>query len=143
MHMKQGQIPGFFEKRKVLFSTTMPAEEIEAYVQVFLDEGRTNEALDFLEKTKNKEMIALAAKQAWQAGDVSVWIRANRLMGEKPTPEMWEGIADQAMQQGKEQFAVWAFDQAGKGERADAIRGGWQRKKFEKEREREKEKEKP
>lgn len=123
--MKPKHIPTFSETRKVLFSKTMPPEEIDAYGQVLLDDGRTNQALDFFEKTKNKDKIRLVVEKAREAGDASVWLRGKNLLGEKPTPEMWEGIAERALALGKERFAAWAYDQAGRSERAEEIRAQW------------------
>jgi len=127
--MAPKETPGYAEKRKILFSKTMPPEEIDEYGQALLDEGSLSEALDLFEKSGNKDKVKDIAAKAREAGDASTWLRAKRLLGEVPTPEMWEGIAEQALAFGKENFAVWAFEQAGMKERADALRSEWRRKK--------------
>ena len=108
--MAHGRLPGYSEKRKILFSKTMPEEEIDEAGQMSLDEGRMSEALDYFEKTGNQEKIELVAEKSREAADVSVWLRAKNLLDQKPTPEMWEGIAEHALDLGKEHFAVWAFE---------------------------------
>ncbi|MEW6359126.1 MAG: hypothetical protein AB1696_22520 [Planctomycetota bacterium] len=127
--MASKPLPGYSEKRKILFSKTMPAEEIDSSGQAFLDEGRLNEALDLFEQSGNKEKVKQIVAKAREAGDVSIWLRAKRMLGETPAPEMWEGIAEQALAFGKENFAAWAFEQAGMKDRADALRSEWTRKK--------------
>ncbi|NOZ23802.1 MAG: hypothetical protein GXP25_22215 [Planctomycetes bacterium] len=120
--------PNYSEKRKILFSKTMPAEEIDKYGQAFLDVGRLSDALDLFEKSGNKEKVEDVAAKAREAGDPSIWLRAKKMLGETPTPEMWEGIAEQALAFGKENFAAWAFDQAGMKDRAAALRSEWHRR---------------
>ena len=131
--------PNYVEKRRILFSETVTPEEIDEAVQMLIDDERLSEALDLLEKAGNEEKIRAVCKNARELADASVWLRAHRLLGETPTPEMWEGLAEHALDLGKEHFARWAFDQAGMKDRAEAIRMQIEQRKMARRKEDEKE----
>jgi len=120
--MAKNELPNFFKRREILFSDEISPDEVDRYGDMFLEAGRVNEALDFYEKSGNKERVRRVLQMAEEEGDLGVWMRAKVLLKETPKPAEWERMAERALSAGKEHYAIYALEKAGKQDRAEELK---------------------
>lgn len=82
--------------------------------------GRVHDALSFYEKAGAHEGIRRLRDGAAREGDLFLYRRTCRALGEEPTPEDWIAVGKRAADLGKTAFAHEAFRLAG---REDLISG--------------------
>ena len=117
--MKKNALPNSQQKRKLLFDNKFPRERIISYGELFLHEGRLNEAAEFFAKASHKEGLEQLKALAIEEGDSFLYQLASKGSGEGGGPKVWETLGKNAMERGKFSHAVRAFR---KGENADLLK---------------------
>ncbi|MEN8183486.1 MAG: hypothetical protein ABFS46_13230 [Myxococcota bacterium] len=80
--------------------------------EAYLADGRRAESLVFLARSGGRELLRELAGQAVQEGDAFLLREACRALGEEPSREQWTLLAEAAVREGKESYAVEARRQA-------------------------------
>jgi hypothetical protein len=112
----------FREKRKLLYGEKVSDEEMSRAAAAFSDAGRFGEALEFLERTRDEEVLARIEREAVERGDTFLLLRVERIRGRDLGPDRWRHAAARALVQGKHLDAFRAFGRAGDAEKAEEIR---------------------
>jgi len=117
--MKKNALPNSQQKRKLLFDKRFPRERIISYGDLFLREGRLNDAAELFVKASHKEGLEHLKELAIEEGDSFLYEVASKGSGEGGGPKGWETLGRNAMERGKFSHAVRAFR---KGENADLLK---------------------
>lgn len=109
--MPQEKIPNPLDRRH-LIERDLPADKSLAIAEAYLAEGRSNEAVVFLQKAGARDRLAQLADQAVGEGDAFLLRSVQEALGEEVVPERWEQLAEAAEAAGKLRHAVTARRQA-------------------------------
>jgi len=119
---KSGQLPGFFEKRKILFGKKTSAERIREAGVGFMEAERYDDALEFLARCGAMDLVRKIADIALQRGDTPLFMRAKRILTEPTSEQEWDTLARNALDAGMIANAYVAMRQAGKQEQAEELK---------------------
>lgn len=108
---RKGLIPDPLKRRHLLEDKLDPAKAL-AIADVYLEEGRTNEALAFLVKADSRERLEELRDRAVEDGDPFLLRHACEALGEEPGAERWSATAQAARAAGREAQAHDAERQA-------------------------------
>jgi hypothetical protein len=100
--------------RRHLLERELDASAALALADAYLEEGRREEALLFLDKAGASERLEAMVEEAIQDGDAFLLRSIADVTGREPYPESWERLADAAEAAGKLQYAATARRQAGR-----------------------------
>lgn len=103
--MARSGIPDPLKRRHVVTSDQTPAQAL-AIAEAYLEDGRTLEALDFLQKAEAGERLAELRQQAVAEGDAFLLRAVARSTGETPAASEWTALASAAEAAGKELYAA-------------------------------------
>ena len=117
--MKRKALPDSQQKRKLLFDKKVPRERIISCGELFLREGRVNEAAELFGKVSHKEGLDQLQALAIEEGDSYLYEVASKRSGEGGSIEVWETLGKNAMEREKFSHAVRAFR---KGENAELLK---------------------
>ena len=120
MAVKEPRHP--LDKRELLHKEPIETARIDAIAKRLIDEGRYGESIEYVEVTRNPQLIEALAKAAVAEGSAFLLQSFERLSGETADPTSWKRLADTALT--KERFldAVRAFAAMGDLERSEQIR---------------------
>ena len=110
------------EKRELLHKESPDTARIDGIVGKLLAEGRHPEAIEYLEVSRNPELIAQLAADAVKRGSAFLLQAADRLSGTKSPAEAWTQLAANALSRERYLDAVRAYTALGDEERAEAVR---------------------
>jgi len=113
--MARAKIPNPLERRHQV-EQKLPAERALAIAELYLEEGRCVEAVDYLALAEAGEKLGELRERAVGEGDVFLLRSVARAQGEAPRREEWERIAGAAEGRGLEAYAAEARRQAERGE---------------------------
>ncbi len=116
---KKGQLPGFYEKRALLFSKKASPEKTKQLGKQFMDAGRFDDALEFFARAKAEDMVREIARTALDTGDAPLYMRARKILGDDAKEAEWNKLADNAVKHGRFAMAYVAKLKAGKPEEAE------------------------
>ncbi len=105
-------LPNSQQKRKLLFEKNVPPDKLVSFGEMYLDEGRLNEAAELFARASHEEGLARIRALAIEQGDSFVYGVASKGSGEGDTPEAWEALGNKAMELQKFSHAVRAFRNA-------------------------------
>jgi hypothetical protein len=117
--MKKNALPDSEQKRKLLFDKKAPRERIISCGEIFLREGRVNEAAELFSKASHEEGLDQVKALAVEEGDSYLYEVASKGSGEGGSAEVWETLGKNAMEREKFSHAVRAFR---KGENAELLK---------------------
>jgi len=120
--MGKDQLPGFDEKRRLLYSTEVRVEETNAAADRLLASEYYDDALDLYEKVQNLEKVRTVCQVAFAAGDVGLWMKCRRILKEPIGPEEWQKIGEIALMADKQRFALFAYQRAGDEAKVEQLR---------------------
>jgi len=109
--MAKGFIPDPLKRRHLLEEALDPARA-GAIAEAYLAVDRTVEAVAFLEKAGNRERLQALWDRALEEGDLFLLRSASAALGEEPSAEHWNRLAEAAEASGKARYAVEARRQA-------------------------------
>ncbi len=110
--MKKNVLPNSHQKRKLLFDKKTPSERLISYGEMYLQEGRLNEAAELFAKASYQEGMARLRALAIEQGDSFLYGVASRGLEEANNREAWEALGTKAMELKKYSHAVRAFQKA-------------------------------
>lgn len=110
------------DKRELLHREPPDTKKINAIAQKLIDEGRTSEAVDYIEVTLDPGLIEAIGKQAHKQGSAFLLQQVERLSGSKASEEEWVTLSKTAGNAGRWLDAVRALMAAGRAEEAEALR---------------------
>ncbi len=116
------KLPGFYEKRKILFGARTTPEKMRETGRLFMEAGRYDDALEFFERCAAEDLARRIAAQALEAGDAPLFMRAKRVLREAITDEEWSRLAATAEKAGAQSMAYVAHLKAGHEEEAARLR---------------------
>jgi hypothetical protein len=82
----QGSLPGFYERRNLLFATKQNPAALSAHGQVFLEAGLLDSALESFAMAGDSAGIAQVEAAARRAGDTFSLVAAFKSLGKTATP---------------------------------------------------------
>jgi hypothetical protein len=119
---KKRDLPGFIEKRKILFGAKTSPQKMREAGEQFMDAERYDDALEFFERCDARDLARTVADRAMSAGNVPLYMRAKRVMEEPIEDAEWARLADAAEQQGRPSMALVAHLKAGNESEAERLR---------------------
>ncbi len=101
------------DKRELLHADPPDAKRIDAVASKLLDEGREGESVEYIEVTRNAELIARLTTAAKKKGSPFLLEQSQRLSGEIQDETAWRDIADAAQRAERHVDVVRAYSAAG------------------------------
>jgi hypothetical protein len=108
----QGSLPGFFERRDLLFAVKPNPAALGAHGRIFLEAGLLDSALESCAVAGDTAGIARVEEAARRAGDSFSLVAVLKALGKTATPAEWVAIGETALQAGMLWFAYRAFEKA-------------------------------
>jgi len=119
---KNQDLPGFYEKRKILFSERTSPEKMRRTGQMFMEAGRYDDALEFFQRCEAEDLVRRIAAEAMEDGNTPLYMRAKKVLGEQVSESEWTGLAAAAERAATPTMAHLAHRQAGHEEEAARLR---------------------
>jgi hypothetical protein len=119
---KKKELPGFSQKRKVLFGARTSPEKMREAGELFMEAGRHDDALEFFERCDAEDLIRQIATNALASGNTPLYMRAKRALGEEIAEAEWSELAAAAERAGAHTMAYVAHLKAGHEEEAARLR---------------------
>ena len=116
------KIPSPLTRRDILYGKSTPASVLQEYGELYLREGRPNDAVEFFGQAGYTEGLRRIYTMAIEQGDFFLFSRAKEFLHEAATPEELKRLGENAMKQEKFQFALTCFEKSGDRERAAEAR---------------------
>ncbi|MFT5444280.1 MAG: hypothetical protein ACI8W3_003335 [Myxococcota bacterium] len=113
--MVKSIIPSPLERRH-LIEKDLDEKTALKIAQAYLDDGRKNEAIDFLAKVNATEQLQALAEGAIVDGDPFLLQSVSRVTGEEPNRAAWSRCAEAAENAGKLRYAETARKSAARSE---------------------------
>jgi hypothetical protein len=112
--MARNESMSCLEKREILNRPAVSTASLMDLGEKMERSGLLHDALSFYEKAGARDAIARLRGIAEQEGDLFLFRRTSRALGEEPTVEDWLAVALRARDLGKTAFAADAFRLAGR-----------------------------
>jgi tetratricopeptide (TPR) repeat protein len=116
--MKKNVLPNSQQKRKLLFDKNIPSERLVSCGELYLREGRLNEAAELFARASHAEGLAQLRSLAVEQGDSFLYGVASKGSEEGDDREVWETLGKKAMELEKYSHAIQAFRRS---ENAEAL----------------------
>ena len=97
------------DKRDILNEAAVSLETLGSWGQHYEEVGSLYEAVDFYEKGGFRDALARLLATAQDAGNLFLFRRICRILGEEPGREEWLALAKRAEELGKLSFAAEAY----------------------------------
>jgi len=108
----QGSIPGFYERRGLLFAPKPDPVALSAHGRGFLEAGLLDSALESFAMAGDTAGLAQVDEAARRAGDSFSLLAVLKSLGKAATPAEWIAIGETALKAGMLWFAYRAFEKA-------------------------------
>lgn len=108
----QGAIPGFFEKRGLIYAAQPNGAALRSAGQTALGAGLLESALEFFVRAGDGAGIKQVAEAARGRGDAFGLEAAAKALGAPPTHAEWADLGEKALAEGMLWFAYRAFEKA-------------------------------
>jgi len=113
--MARPEIPNPMERRHLL-ERNLDREQALAIAEAYLEKGRRVEAVGFLAKAREFDRLRALQGEAEAEGDAFTVRMISSALGEEPSAESWNRVADAAEASGKLRYAKTARRQLERGE---------------------------
>jgi tetratricopeptide (TPR) repeat protein len=107
--MKKNALPNSQQKRKLLFDENIRSERLVSCGELYLREGRLNEAAELFARASHEEGLAQIRDLAVEQGDSFLYGVASKGSEEGNNREAWETLGKKAMELEKYSHAIRAF----------------------------------
>jgi tetratricopeptide (TPR) repeat protein len=107
------KLPDPLKRRDILYGKNTPAEVLREYGDLYLHEGKPNDAVEFFGQACYKEGLQRIRQMAIEEGDLFLFSRAAEFLQEEISPEDWKKLGKKALEQGKYLFALKCFEKIG------------------------------
>lgn len=108
----QKSVPGFYERRELLFAAKPDPAALSAQGRVFLEAGLLDSALESFAMAGDSAGLSHVEAAARRAGDTFSLVPALKALGKTASPAEWVAIGETALQAGMLWFAYRAFEKA-------------------------------
>jgi len=108
----QKSIPGFYERRELLFAAKADAAALSAQGRVFLEAGLLDSALESFAMAGDSPGLAQVEAAARRAGDTFSLVPVLKALGKTASAVEWVALGETALQAGMLWFAYRAFEKA-------------------------------
>jgi len=119
---KRDELPGFREKRKILFSEKTSPEKMRQAGEQFMAAERYDEALEFFQRVNAGESTRKIASAAMERGNVPLYMRAKKVLREDVSEQEWLQLAANAKRAELWSAAYLALTRAGREDEAAEVR---------------------
>jgi hypothetical protein len=116
------KLPDPLKRRDILYGQNTPAEVLREYGDLYLHEGKPNDAVEFFGQACYKEGLRRIRQMAMEEGDLFIFSRATEFLQEEVSPEDWRKLGKKALEKGKYLFALKCFEKIGDREGIHEIR---------------------
>ena len=106
-------LPDPLKRRDILYGRNTPSEVLREYGDLYLHEGKPNDAVEFFGQACYKEGLQRIRQVAIEEGDLFLFSRATEFLQEEVSPEDWSMLGKKALGQGKYLFALKCFEKTG------------------------------
>jgi tetratricopeptide (TPR) repeat protein len=107
------KLPDSLKRRDILYGQNTPAEVLREYGDLFLHEGKLNDAVEFFGQACYKEGLQRIRQVAMEEGDLFLFSRATEFLQEEVSAEDWRKLGKKALEKGKHLFALKCFEKIG------------------------------
>jgi tetratricopeptide (TPR) repeat protein len=107
------KLPDALKRRDILYGKGTPAEVLREYGDLYLREGKPNDAVEFFGQACYKEGLRRICQMAVEEGDLFLFSRAAEFLQEEVSPEEWRKLGKKALEKGKYLFALKCFEKIG------------------------------
>lgn len=107
------KLPDSLKRRDILYGQNTPAEVLREYGDLYLHEGKPNDAVEFFGQARYKEGLQDIRRMAMEEGDLFLFSRATEFLQEEVSAEDWKKLGTKALEKGKYLFALKCFEKIG------------------------------
>jgi tetratricopeptide (TPR) repeat protein len=107
------KLPDPLKRRDILYGGGTSAEALREYGELYLREGKLNDAVEFFGRACYKEGLQQVYQMAAEEGDLFLFSRAAEFLQEEASPEQWRELGKKAAEKGKYLFALKCFEKIG------------------------------
>ncbi len=112
--MATNDVLSCLQKRDLLNQRAASVKSLLEWGEKMERQGLLHDALSFYEKVDAKDAILRIREASERDGDLFLFRRSSRALGEEPTAEHWITLGKRAAELGKNAFAAEAFRHAGR-----------------------------
>ena len=113
--MAKSKLPNAIERRHLIDRDLKPAQSLR-YAEAYLEEGRDQDAIDFLVKAEATDQLEAMRKRAIDSGDVFLFRSVSTAMGVTSERDEWRSLSKAARAAGRERYADEAMGMAERSE---------------------------
>jgi hypothetical protein len=106
-------LPDPLKRRDILYGKDTPAEVLREYGDLYLKDGKPNDAVEFFGRARHTEGLRRIRRMAMDEGDLFLFSRAEEFLQEEVSPEEWRNLGNKALEKGKLHFALKSFEKIG------------------------------
>jgi hypothetical protein len=110
--MKKNALLDSQQKRKLLFDKNIPSERLISCGELYLREGRLNEAAELFARASHAEGLAQLRALAVEQGDSFLYSVASKGSEAGDDRDAWETLGNKAMELAKYSHAIRAFQKS-------------------------------
>jgi tetratricopeptide (TPR) repeat protein len=107
------KLPDSLKRRDILYGQNTPAEVLREYGELYLHEGKPNDAVEFFGQASYKEGLQRIRRMAMEEGDLFLFSRATEFLQEEVPAGDWRKLGRKALEKGKYLFALKCFEKIG------------------------------
>lgn len=108
----QATMPGFYERRALLFAEKPEPAALSAQGRVFLEAGLLDSALESFAMAGDTAGLGQVDQAARRVGDAFTLVAALKALGKEMTPAEWVAVGETALGAGMLWFAYRSFEKA-------------------------------
>jgi hypothetical protein len=107
------KLPDPLKRRDILYGKDIPEQVLREYGDLYLREGRANDAVEFFGQACYKEGLHRIYQMAMEEGDLFLFSRVTEFLQGKVPSEDWRKLGKKALEKGKYLFALKCFEKIG------------------------------
>ncbi|MGA3280947.1 MAG: hypothetical protein ABSD50_08195 [Smithella sp.] len=116
------KLPDYRLRQKLLYVDQVKPQDLQNYGDLFFEEGRLSDALDFYQKANHNDGLQKIKAAAFNSGDVMLWKQAAKVLNLELKPADWESIGQKAIELKKYSFAQHALKEASNEEMLNSLK---------------------
>jgi len=109
----KSKLPDPLTRRDILYGKNTPAESLREYGDLYLRDGRPNDAVEFFGQARYTEGLRRIRQMAMDEGDLFLFSRAAEFLQEEVSADDWRKLGNKALELGKHLFALKCFEKIG------------------------------
>lgn len=116
------KLPDYRLRQKLLYVDQVNPKDLQNYGDLFFEEGRLSDALDFYQKANHNDGLQKIKETAFNSGDFMLWMQAAKILNLDLKPADWESIGQKAIELKKYSFAQHALKKANNEEMLNSLK---------------------